>query len=136
ENIDPSQLTKETFYELLIAADAAYCYLLLTIEALWQYDGSERGNVVGTNIFGLMFSVIKPVAQFLVQQPIKTLPNVTANAGFPYRRFDFTSPAEALTQLTAQMQKGLAAYPNEPSLNGVLSTTQGLVDLKTIPPSA
>ncbi|KAG8986921.1 hypothetical protein FRB90_003693 [Tulasnella sp. 427] len=126
QDIDPDQLKSETFYP--------YSYLLLSIETLWQYDGPQRGDVVSANLLIMMTSIIKPVAQFLVQQQIKTVPNTNGNAAFPYRRYDFKSTASALGDLRSCMNDGLAPYPNLAGQVG--SALDGLIDLKTIMPNA
>ncbi|EJD50856.1 hypothetical protein AURDEDRAFT_159997 [Auricularia subglabra TFB-10046 SS5] len=98
-------------YEVSRAFDAAYCYLLLTVQYLWQLkDGSERNAVVGTNLFGLMRGVLTPIAKFLVKQPLGRSSFVAAPC-FEY--FDFGRGAVTpLEQLTALVEAAVKLYPD------------------------
>ncbi|KAG8990268.1 hypothetical protein FRB90_001837 [Tulasnella sp. 427] len=132
ENINPDNYKEEKFYWLMIASNAVYSYLLLTIQTLWQYDGPLRGRLVTNNVMNTMLTILKPLAQFLVKQEIKTGPKIRRNAACPYRRFDFKNTDTALEELVAVMEKGLAEYPNEESLKGVMEDTKQLIDLKEV----
>jgi hypothetical protein len=126
--------------------DAAYCFLLLTIERLWtiKADDSRHKLVLG-NMFGVMMGVLAPLAKFLVQQPIGRK-GETAAPCFGYYQFDKSS--SALKQLQHEMKNTIDAYVNVtaetmdqvvvhnfgPMLEILLpiqDTTNGLLDLDT-----
>lgn len=88
--------------------DAAYCFLLKTIERLWTVDGTdERRQLVLGNMFGVMMGVLPPLARFLAQQPIGEKGEHAA-AAFNYYYFDPSK--SALAQLQAEMDTAINAY--------------------------
>lgn len=52
--------------------DAAYCYLLLCIERLWEIsDPVERQKITYGSMYNLMMGILAPLAKLLVSQQIK-----------------------------------------------------------------
>jgi hypothetical protein len=102
-----------------------YCYLLLTIEALWMYDGKERGRLVTNNLMVLMLNILRPLAHFLVRQPSPLDKSHSACAPFNFYQFDATegSPKKKLVALVK------AAVSKYPALQPVLSHAEGLIDI-------
>lgn len=87
--------------------DAAYCFLLLTIEKLWTIkDGDSRKQLILGNMFTIMLGVLGPLAQFLLQQPIGDEDKVACPC---FNFYDFGGNP-ALPQLLAEMQTSLDAY--------------------------
>jgi hypothetical protein len=52
--------------------DASYCYLLLSIERLWEVsDLVERQKITYGSMYNLMMGILAPLAKLLVTQKIK-----------------------------------------------------------------
>ena len=61
----------ENLCQVSLAFDAAYCFLLRTIETLWYVDKEDsRHKLVLGNLFSVMMGVLKPLAQFLITKSI------------------------------------------------------------------
>jgi hypothetical protein len=87
--------------------DAAYCFLLLTIEKLWTIgDDDSRKQLVLGNMFTIMLGVLGPLAQFLIQQPIGNEGKVACPC---FNYYDFGGKS-ALSQLLEEMQTSLDVY--------------------------
>lgn len=85
----------------MIACDAIYSYLLLTIEKLWAYGGSKdlapsRKQVVKNNLIDLMRFILTPFARFLVSYP---LGDRKLNAAPAFNLYPFAPGESALSQL-------------------------------------
>lgn len=95
------------FLQVSKTFDAAYCFLLMTIERLWTIDDSDsRKQLVLGNMYTLMMGVLTPLAKFLVSQPIGTDGKVAAPC---FDWYDFGGKP-ALKQLLGEMQTSLDAY--------------------------
>lgn len=96
-------------YQVSRTFDAAYCFLLLTIEKLWDIgDGDTRKTLVLGNMFTIMMGVLAPLAKFLLSQSLpKPHENQVAAPCFDY--YDFKGKP-ALRQLLNEMQIALDAY--------------------------
>jgi len=107
--------------------------MLRTLEVLWQYDGAERGNLIGNNLMNLMVSVLSTMAVFLVQQPIESGPDKGKQAAAPFGYYDFNADkaSSALDQLKKLVQAGVANYPGG-NLSNLVSTVNGLVDIDSL----
>jgi len=132
ENIDSKNHATATFYPVMVASDAAYSFLFLTLEKLWQTtDESTRQELVSKNLRGSMRSVIGRLAKFLVQQeildPISGQPT-GKYAGPPFRRHKFKG--NALNDLKSCMDKAASAYPNDPELKAAKEVVDGFIDLE------
>jgi len=133
-------------YHVSLTFDAAYCFLLITIETLWtiKADDSRHKLVLG-NMFGIMMGVLAPLAKFLVQQPIGRDGEVAAPC-FGYYHFD--EATSALKQLQHEMEAAINAYldvttetadqvvvhdfgPMLEMLLPIQTTINGLLDLDT-----
>jgi hypothetical protein len=88
--------------------DAAYCFLLRTIETLW-YVGKEdnRHTLVLGNLFSLMLNVLRPLSQFLMTQPIGSDGRCAAPC-FGY--YEFKKGESELKQLQDEMQAAINSY--------------------------
>ena len=88
--------------------DAAYCFLLRTIETLWHVDKEDkRHTLVLGNLFGVMISVLKPLARFLLSQPIGSDDRRAAPC-FGY--YEFKKDKSELKQLQDEMQATIDSY--------------------------
>ncbi|KAG8944495.1 hypothetical protein FRC04_001717 [Tulasnella sp. 424] len=130
KNINPEDYEEELFHGLMKASDAAFSYLLETIEILWKYDGPLRGRLVTNNVMNLMLTILKPLAVFLVQQKITKGPNAGKHAAAPYRLYEFG--ADPFGELKDITEKALAQYSNEPKLQEVGQYVSELIDLKQL----
>ena len=70
----------------LIPTVIQYSYMLLTIEKMWTYDGPSRGRLVTNNTMNLMLMVLKPLALFVITQPVKD----NKNAAPPFNLYKFS----------------------------------------------
>ncbi|KAM6493634.1 Ferritin-like domain containing protein [Amanita muscaria] len=57
--------------QLSLSYDAAYCYLLQTIQRVWQTENISDRLQLLRNIHGIMSSVLTPLAELLIQQEFK-----------------------------------------------------------------
>ncbi|KAF9804482.1 hypothetical protein IEO21_09370 [Rhodonia placenta] len=57
-------------YQLSLAFDAAYCYLLVMIEAAWRTADALRRRKLIRNIHPIMLDILNPLASELVQQKL------------------------------------------------------------------
>ncbi|KAI9511270.1 ferritin-like-domain-containing protein [Russula earlei] len=95
-------------YQVSVAFDAAYCFLLLTIEKLWTIsnDDSRQALVLG-NMFSIMMGVLAPLAKFLVTQRIGNSDEV---AGPCFGYYPFNRKESALKQLQREMREAIDVY--------------------------
>ena len=94
--------------QVSLTFDAAYCFLLRTIETLWYIDREdERYKLVFVNLFGIMLGILKPLAQFLFTQPIGTDGRCAAPC-FGY--YKFRKDKSELKQLKDEMQATINSY--------------------------
>ncbi|KAF8201995.1 ferritin-like-domain-containing protein [Mycena galopus ATCC 62051] len=115
-------------HSVMLLSDAAYSYLLLTIQTLWTYEGISRQELVTNNIMNLMLTVQKPLSLFLVEQ---TLAN-GSHAASPFNLYKFRSPIEAHEELVQLADNAVASYPNVQELLNVRQKVRELIDLRTI----
>ncbi|THG99020.1 hypothetical protein EW026_g3264 [Hermanssonia centrifuga] len=77
-------------YRLSLAFDAAYCYLLRTIDMCWENPKDAKGNTrqltyedkirrqyLMRNIHAIMMDLLTPIADILVQQPFNDTQNAS-----------------------------------------------------------
>lgn len=89
--------------------DAAFCYLLLSIEKLWTIsDPDARRRVVLSNMYSIMLGVIGPLARLLVSQPLED--GTTNHAGPCFGWFEFMEGSTPFSQLRTQMKRAMLAY--------------------------
>ena len=94
--------------QVSLTFDAAYCFLLRTIETLWYVDNEDnRHKLVLGNLFSLMMGVLKPLAQFLTTQTIGP-DNRRAAPCFGY--YQFQKGESELKQLQDEMQATIDSY--------------------------
>ncbi|RUS35542.1 ferritin-like-domain-containing protein [Jimgerdemannia flammicorona] len=106
ENPQSSQYQDEKIRTVSLAFDAAYCYLLMTIETLWTVpDPVERQKIVYGSMYGTMMGVMAPLAEFLVRQPVGQ--NQHAAPCFQYYQFTTSTPK---TELQTLIQRALDLY--------------------------
>ena len=100
-----------TLCQVSLTFDAAYCFLLRTIETLWYVDKEDsRHKLVLGNLFSIMLGVLKPIAQFLITQPIGP-DNRRAAPCFGY--YEFKKGESELKQLQDEMQATIDSYLSE-----------------------
>jgi len=113
---------------LLIPTLLQYCYLLLTVEKMWSYDGPSRGRLVTNNIMNLMLTVLRPLALFLVAQPLRN----GKNAAPPFNFYKFDKCSSSYEQLRALTSEALKAYPNATELTTVDRAVNDLIDISNL----
>ena len=126
--------------------DAAYCFLLRTIEFLWTVDkDGDRHNLVLGNMYGIMMGILAPLAKFLVSQPIGPSGQRAAPC-FGYYEFkdgetelkqlqdEMQATINAYLKITAETQDQVAVHDFGPMLETLLpiqTTINDLVDIQT-----
>ncbi|KAG0698478.1 ferritin-like-domain-containing protein [Suillus ampliporus] len=58
-------------YTLALASNAAYCYLLITIQKTWQISNLVRRRALIANIHSIMINIMTPLAEFMVEEPFE-----------------------------------------------------------------
>ncbi|KAG1743608.1 ferritin-like-domain-containing protein [Suillus paluster] len=56
-------------YALARASNAAYCYLLITIQKTWQVSDLVLRRALISNMHSIMINIITPLAEFMVKEP-------------------------------------------------------------------
>jgi hypothetical protein len=90
--------------------DAAYCYLLLSIEKLWTiHNEDDRRQLVLANMYTLMLGVLAPLAKLLVTQPLN---DTTGRVAAPcFNWYDFSAgQGTPFRQLRAEMKATMLSY--------------------------
>ncbi|KAJ7142970.1 ferritin-like-domain-containing protein [Mycena epipterygia] len=97
-------------YQVSRTFDAAYCYLLLSIEKLWTIrDEDERRKLVLANMYSLMIGVLAPLAKLLVTQPLNDGTDRVAAPCFSW--YDFSAgQGTPFKQLRAEMKTTILSY--------------------------
>ncbi|KZP10282.1 hypothetical protein FIBSPDRAFT_963272 [Athelia psychrophila] len=95
-------------YKVMLASDAVYSYLLLTMEKLWQHEGTveERNPIVQANMRDLMGQIMKPFAEFLVTLKV----DETVHAAAPFNLYTFKKGSSACEQLKTLFKEAVQAY--------------------------
>jgi len=133
-------------YQVSLTFDAAYCFLLRTIETLWYVDKDDsRHNLILRNMYGIMMGVLAPLAKFLISQSIG--PNGQRAAPcFGY--YEFKKQESELKQVQDEMQAAINAYlgvtaetPDQVAVHDfglmletllpIQTTINGLIDIQT-----
>ncbi|KAG1743632.1 ferritin-like-domain-containing protein [Suillus paluster] len=58
-------------YALALASNAAYCYLLVTIQKTWQVSDVVLRRALIPNIHSIMVNIMTPLAEFMVEEPFE-----------------------------------------------------------------
>ncbi|KAG0698476.1 ferritin-like-domain-containing protein [Suillus ampliporus] len=58
-------------HELALASNAAYCYLLITIQKTWQVSDLVLRRALIANIHAIMINMMTPLADFMVEEPFE-----------------------------------------------------------------
>jgi hypothetical protein len=91
-----------------VTFDAAYCFLLMTIDKIWELDaGDDRRTLVLGNLYAVMMGVLRPLALFLVQQP---LGEEGKNAAPCFGYYHFKKGLSALEMLQREMTRTIDGY--------------------------
>ncbi|KAG8856460.1 hypothetical protein FRB96_006426 [Tulasnella sp. 330] len=115
-------------HKMMLAFDAAYCYLLMTMERLWTYEGAMRGRLVSNNVMNLMLTIMRPISHFLVKQKVTDI----MNAGPPFNLYTFKGVfgKTALRELQKLTHDAVAAFPNDINeLQPIEEATNNLMDI-------
>ncbi|KAJ1300231.1 hypothetical protein OPQ81_005060 [Rhizoctonia solani] len=123
---------RENCYPVMLAFDAAYSYLLWTLEAGWTYGGQDENKwkSIRSTLHKLMVDVLRPMALFLVKQKLQTF---NKNAAPPFNLYIFDPQTSPLKELQRLFNDAAAAYPEEESIRDACTTVaQALCDLGNI----
>lgn len=125
-NPDAELCETEKFHPVMVACDAAYSYSLLIIERLWQYEDADQADLVSKkdgdradfvrqNLRLTMTDVVRPIAEFLVQQTFAFGEHKGRHAGPGFRKYNFKQE-KPLEQLKTRVDEALKAYPSASGL--------------------
>ncbi|KAG8812499.1 hypothetical protein FRC19_003093 [Serendipita sp. 401] len=134
ENPKTSKFDNEDFkkvHSVLLLSDAVYCYLLITIERMWdpEFTG-KREELVENNLMRLMTRVITPLARFLTQEKG---PNDRCFAPF-FNFYDFSkSEKTCYDQLVGLMDDAIKAYEGDAAKKQQLTEISDKYVKKLIP---
>ncbi|KAF8868017.1 ferritin-like-domain-containing protein [Gymnopilus junonius] len=133
-------------YQVSLTFDAVYCFLLRTIETLWNVDkDDDRHKLILGNMYGIMMGILTPLAKFLVSQPIGPS-NQRAAPCFGYYEFkdgetelkqvqdEMQATINTYLKITAETQDQVAVHDYGPMLETLLpiqTTINDLIDLQT-----
>jgi hypothetical protein len=92
---------------------------------MWTYNGYYRGRLITNNIMNLMSSVLRPLALFLVTQPLKD----GKNAAPAFNLYKFNDNSTPCDQLKALIRDARMAYPD---LGGVVRVVERLIDINAL----
>ncbi|PCH38724.1 hypothetical protein WOLCODRAFT_161778 [Wolfiporia cocos MD-104 SS10] len=133
---DPSTKMYENnkyIYQLSLAFDAAYCYILITIEATWQTSERLRRRHLIGNIHPIMLDILNPLAYELVQQELESGQNAAPT--FQYYETDVERNGEndvdkAGVELWKAIKKhlGCAMEDASPTQKTSLQVIMGVVE--------
>ncbi|CAE6460604.1 unnamed protein product [Rhizoctonia solani] len=121
---------KEKLYSAMLAFDAAYSYLLWTIELVWTYGGpdEDKKQSLKNNVSPLMSDMMSPIARFLVRQDLKTVKN--KRAGPPFNLYIFSTRTSPKAELKKIAEQAAEDYPND--LQGIPGVVEDLFDIGNI----
>ncbi|KDN34804.1 hypothetical protein RSAG8_12139, partial [Rhizoctonia solani AG-8 WAC10335] len=119
---------REDTYPVMLAFDAAYSYLLWTLEAGWTYGGpdDDKKKKLRANLHTLMLDVLGPIARFLVTQKLQTF---NKNAAPPFNLHIFNPDSSPLQEFQRLVGDAANKYPQSAELKGAVAAVAGLFDL-------
>ncbi|CAE6526355.1 unnamed protein product [Rhizoctonia solani] len=119
---------REDTYPVMLAFDAAYSYLLWTLEAGWTYGGpdDDKKKKLRANLHTLMLNVLGPIARFLVTQKLQTF---NKNAAPPFNLHIFNPDSSPLQEFQRLVGDAANKYPQSAELKGAVAAVAGLFDL-------
>ncbi|KAH9957767.1 ferritin-like-domain-containing protein [Russula dissimulans] len=100
---------KDYAYTLSLTFDASFCYLLQNIQRVWEKGGAGSHARVVENMSNLMFTILPPLAQLLVQQQLTGDNDVAAPCFNYYPLSDDGKPLPPLEPKDLQSQALLLA---------------------------
>ncbi|KAG8829034.1 hypothetical protein FRC18_009636 [Serendipita sp. 400] len=110
KNPKTSDLKNEKVHKVLLLFDAAYCYLLITVERMWDPAFTDRDSLITNNLRELMVKIMRPLAEFLVHEEDS---NDQCFAPL-FRFYDFPkSERTCHDQLKDLMKEAMKAYEGE-----------------------
>lgn len=137
ENPKTKDYVGDPMHPVLLASDAVYCYLLLTLEKLWtEGNPQRRRQYITKNLQHLMMDILRPIAKLLVTKVVTTSLNpidVTKKKHFgpPFNFYDFGLTEPPFKQLKVLMTNAVTAAPE---LRPVKDTVDGLMDIGPLNP--
>lgn len=113
--------------KVMLACDAAYCYLLLSIEKCWT-TSTHRKELV-ENIKPLMSVILKYCAEFLVTQKLEGREEYAAP---PFNYYPFSSVTLAHSELVSELEEASNSYKTNAKLLAALNMARGLFNLSKL----
>ena len=119
------RLSGDRLIKVSLTFDAAYCYLLLTLQKLWAVSSPDSRDKISGNIFTIMLSILSPLARFLTQRQIGKVGMVAAPT-FGY--FEYV-PGQELSQLKGAIWLAIVAYIGDTGAQAQLIDVQGAINM-------
>jgi len=118
---------QSVLYQVLLFCDAAYCYLLITIENMWdvKFEGNRR-DLVTNNLQNIMLHVLRPLAAFLVGKTY-VQDDETFNLAPFFNFFEFNETSSCHQQLKAECEKAVQV---DPKLQGLQLVVDRLIEVE------
>ncbi|KAF8810822.1 hypothetical protein BYT27DRAFT_7091051 [Phlegmacium glaucopus] len=99
-------------HPVLVACDAVYCYLLISIEKVWDpsIGATKRSELVTINMRNIMLNVLRPLATFLTKQQYKK-GEITYQLAPFFNLYEFGNSESCHKQLLDQMKMVAVKFP-------------------------
>jgi hypothetical protein len=129
-NPKTSNLTTHTAHLVLVACDAAYCYLLISIEKVWSasIEAAMRSSLVTNNLRNIMSKILLPLATFLSKQTYNDSGNRFKLAPF-FNFHEFVTGTTCHSQLMTAMQNAVNGFPDSEELAEIKTVVDNLVSV-------
>ena len=111
--------------------DAAYCYLLISIEKVWEpsVGATQRSELVTNNMRNIMSNVLRPLATFLTKKEYKK-DSITYQLAPFFNFYPFKKDSENAGSCLKQLQDLMTtAAGNFSELNGIKDVVAKLVEV-------
>jgi hypothetical protein len=117
QNPKTSDLGTHGAYQVLVACDAAYCYMLISIEKVWdpRVDANTRSKLVANNLRNIMSNILRPLATFLTEQSYGDF----QLAPF-FNFYEFKTSPTCQVQLQSEMDKAVTNFPELVNIGNVV----------------
>ncbi|KAF8555878.1 hypothetical protein OG21DRAFT_1483577 [Imleria badia] len=109
----PSSPTTEDYrnspfvYQLALAHNATFCYLLITIQRTWTVSGTSDRHALNRNNHAIMLNVLGPLGDFMAKQPFN---GGTAGPPFEFYTVPGGQKLDQVDQAARALHKAIGAH--------------------------
>ncbi|KZT69515.1 hypothetical protein DAEQUDRAFT_756890 [Daedalea quercina L-15889] len=131
---EPLTTTDAIVWQLSLAVNAAYCYLLQTLDLCWHNGDRAARKQILRNIHRIMIDILSPAAHVLVEQQVGTEGKYAAPCFefYPAGK-DPLSPADLFTALKKELESAKAAAQSQETvaaIGKILLSLNGIITAK------